>query len=213
VNLDVPTEPNLDPRARILCAALDGFLRQGYHGTSTLDIASRARVSKRDLYAQFGSKQGILAAAITERTQRMQLPLSLPTPRDRTGLAAMLVRFGAALLREVSRPEVLALYRLAIAESDRSPDLARTLDAAGRGAMHATLVDLLARAQGAGLVGADDPDDMAGRFVALLWGSLLIRLLLGIAAAPDTAETERRAQAAADTLLRLYPAADINGKP
>ena len=208
---DVPAEPGL--RERILCAALDGFLHQGYHGTSTNDIASRARVSKRDLYAQFGSKQGILAAAIAERTQRMQVPLSLPTPRDQGGLLAMLVQFGAAVQREVSQPGVLALYRLAIAEADRSPDLALTLDAAGRGATHATLVDLLARAQAAGLVGAGEPDTMAGRFFALLWGSLLIRLLLGVAEAPDAAETERRARAAAETLLRLYPAADVKRTP
>jgi AcrR family transcriptional regulator len=192
-------------RDRILCAAFEGFLREGYHGTSTLDIATRAKVSKRDLYAQFGSKLGILAAAVAERTRRMQVPLSLPTPRDRTALAAMLTMFGAAVLREVTRPEVLALYRLAVAEAERSPDLARTLDAGGRAAVQARLIDLLGRAQAAGLVGTGDLEQMAGQFVSLLWGALLIRLLLGVAELPEPEAIERRAEAATQALLALYP--------
>jgi AcrR family transcriptional regulator len=195
----------MEPRERILRAAFEGFLRQGYHGTSTLDIATRARVSKRELYAQFGSKQGILAAAINERSRRMQLPLALPTPRDRDGLAAMLVTFGTAVLREVSRPEVLALHRLAVAEAERSPDLACTLDTAGRGANQATLADLLGRAVSAGLIGGGDPQTMATQFIALLWNTLLVRLLLGVANPPDDADIERRAQAATASLVALYP--------
>ncbi len=197
--------PAADLRERILCAAFDGFLKQGYQGTSTLDIATRAKVSKRDLYAQFGSKQGILAAAITERARRMQVPLSLPTPRDRAGLETMLIAFGAAVLREVSRPEVLALHRLAIAEAERSPDLARTLDAGGRATNTARLVDLLGRAQTAGLLGDGVLEEMAAQFISLLWGSLLMRLLLRVAEPPDAAAIEQRAKAAAEALLALYP--------
>jgi AcrR family transcriptional regulator len=56
---------NLPPRQRaILAAAFSVLMDQGYAGASTLEIATRAKVSKRELYAEFGSKQGILEALI-----------------------------------------------------------------------------------------------------------------------------------------------------
>src|SRR2546429_5911023 len=49
-------------RRRILEAAFSTFMERGYAETSTLEIATRARVSKRELYALVGSKQGVLMA-------------------------------------------------------------------------------------------------------------------------------------------------------
>ena len=69
-------------RRRILRAAFEEFMQRGYAGTSTLDIASRAKVSKRDLYAEFGSKHAMLEACIAERAERMRQPLQLPAPRE-----------------------------------------------------------------------------------------------------------------------------------
>ncbi len=51
-------------RARILEAAFAAFTRNGYAATSTLEIATRARVSKRELYAAVGNKQEMLIACI-----------------------------------------------------------------------------------------------------------------------------------------------------
>jgi AcrR family transcriptional regulator len=195
-----------DLRGRILNAAFGAFAELGYAGTSTLEIATRAKVSKRDLYAQFPSKQAMLAAAIGERARRMQIPLRLPAPAERTALRTMLERFGAAIVNEVTRPEVIAIYRLAITEAERSPDVARTLDTAGRASSTAALMELLRGAQALGMIGPGDPEAMAARFFGLLWENLLVRLLLGVSPAPAPAEIERRAAAAADALLTLYPA-------
>ena len=84
-------------RDRILEAAFDAFMRFGYSGASTAQIARLARVSKRDLYAHFGSKQAMLAACVSERAGRMRQPLSLPTPTDRKGLHETLIQFGTAV--------------------------------------------------------------------------------------------------------------------
>ena len=51
-------------RDRILTAAFEAFRERGYVATSSLEIATRARVSKRDLYALVGNKQQMLIAAI-----------------------------------------------------------------------------------------------------------------------------------------------------
>jgi AcrR family transcriptional regulator len=195
-------------RERIVGAAFCAFMERGYAGASTLDIARRARVSKRDLYALFGSKQAMLAAGIAERAERMRMPLVLPVPRDPASLAATLVAFGRTQLREVTRPEVLAIHRLAIAEAERAPELARTLDELGRAGSRAALIGLLSAAQAGGLLGPADAATMADTFLSLLWTSgLLMRLLLRLAEAPDEAEGERRARFATEQTLRMYAAA------
>ena len=68
---------------RILGAAFKAFTEDGYAGTSTLEIARRAKVSKRDLYANFGGKHAVLVACIVSRAERLRLPPALPTPRSR----------------------------------------------------------------------------------------------------------------------------------
>src|SRR5215471_14569892 len=118
-------------RGRILEAAFAAFTKGGFAETSTLEIATRARVSKRELYAQFGSKQDILLACLTDRAGRLRLPIDLPELRDRQTLGRTLSLFGAQLLREVSDPAVVAMFRLAIAEAARTPDIAQALNDIG----------------------------------------------------------------------------------
>jgi AcrR family transcriptional regulator len=194
-------------RARILNAAFQVLMERGYAGAGTLEIATRAKVSKRELYALFGSKQGILMELIAERAARMRQPLALPEVRDRAGLAETLVRFGTAILREACQPAVMAVYRLAVAESDRSPEVAQALNTAGREANRSALIELLARAQSCGLLDCGEPPAMAAQFFALLWGDLLVRLLLRVTDPPAPAEIESRARAATETLLRLHGSA------
>src|SRR5215831_17374210 len=86
-------------RERILAAAFAAFMANGYAATSTLEIATRARVSKRDLYAVVGNKQEMLMACIAGRAKRFQMPANLPVPRDRKSLGRLLATFGARLLQ------------------------------------------------------------------------------------------------------------------
>ena len=117
-------------RDRVLYAAFSLFREHGFSSTSMLDIVTRARVSKRDLYALFNNKHAVLAAGISERAQQMRQPLDTTTPGPQTGdaLAALLIEFGVSILKTVCHPEVLAVFRLAIAESE----IARTLYKRGR---------------------------------------------------------------------------------
>ena len=206
VRLRAPDVHADDPvRMRVMGAAFSAFMERGFEGASTLEIATRAKVSKRELYALFATKQAMLSACIAERTKLMRLPLELTAPQDVDALAGTLATFGAAVLRVICHPAALAVYRLAIAEADRSPEVARTLDAAGREANHRELAQLLAFAQTHDLLGGGDPGAMAEQFLALLaGGGLLPRLLLRLIEPPGAAEIERRAQAATQALLMLH---------
>ncbi len=196
---------------RILGAAFKAFTEDGYAETSTLEIARRAKISKRDLYANFSSKHAVLVACIKSRAERMRLPPDLPTPRNRQMLASTLTSFATNLVCEVSHPSVIATFRLAIAEATRSPEIAQALDVAGRGATRGALTELLASAQSNGLIGPGEPAEMAMQYLGLLWEDLMVGLLLGVAARPEPAEAERRAAKATAAFMQLHPDTAADG--
>jgi AcrR family transcriptional regulator len=193
-------------RAAILAAAFTVLMDHGYAGASTLEIATRAKVSKRELYAEFGSKRGILEALIAATAERMQVPLNPAEIGDRHALAEALRRYGATALGELTAPAVVAINRVAVAEASRSADLGRILHQSGREPNRLALGRLLGRAQAAGFIGAGDPDRMAGQFFALLFGDTLMQLLLGVAEPPSAREIAERAEAATAAVLALNPA-------
>jgi AcrR family transcriptional regulator len=193
-------------RERILEAAFAAFRKSGYATTSTLEIATRARVSKRELYALVGNKQEMLIACISERAKRFEAPSDLPVLRDRETLAQVLASFGTKLVREVSDPTVIAVFRLAIGEAVQAPEVARALDSRGREASRAALRKIMAEAQASGLL-TGRPAELAQQFAGLLWRDLMVSLLLGVAERPNPREIAVRARDAAAAFLQLHPSA------
>lgn len=191
-------------RERILTAAFEAFRERGYAATSMLDIATRAHVSKRDLYALVGNKQKMLIVAIAERAKRFQAPADMPVLGDRTTLAQVLTVFGTRFVREVSDPQVVAVFRLAIAEAVQAPEVAQTLDSFGRETGRAALRHIMTQASAAGLIDGS-PAALAEQFAGLLWRDLLVSLLLGVAQRPNLRAIEARARDAAVAFLRLHP--------
>ncbi len=194
-------------RARILDAAFAAFMKSGYAATSTLEIATRARVSKRELYALVGNKQEMLIACISARATRLQVPADLPVPQDRETLTRVLASFGTRLVREITDPTVIAVFRLAIAEAVHAPEVARALDSIGREASRAALRRIMAQSQASGLLNGR-PAELAEQFGGLLWGSLMVSLLLGVANRPNSREAAARAQGATSAFLQLHPPPD-----
>lgn len=192
-------------RHRILEAAFAAFMERGFAATSTLEIATRAKVSKRALYEEVGNKDAMLVACIAERARRLQIPADLPQPTDRVTLRQILSAFGAQLLRETTDPTVVAVYRLAAADAVSAPAVAHALETTAVAPTRAALRELMSRAQAARLL-AGDTGEMAECFAGLLWGSLMVNLLLRVAERPGQRELARRAEHAADALLRIYPA-------
>ncbi len=191
-------------RQRILEAAFAAFMERGFAATSTLEIATRAKVSKRALYEEVGNKDEMLLACIAERARRMQIPADLRELRDRPTLKRTLSVFGAQLLRETTDPTVVAVFRLAIAEAVTAPAVARALEITAVAPTRAALRDVMSRARAARLLDGE-AGEMAECFAGLLWGSLMVNLLLRATERPSPRDIARRAEQAADALLRLYP--------
>jgi AcrR family transcriptional regulator len=196
---------SLEPRRRcILEAAYGVLLERGYAGANTLEIARRARVSKRELYAEFGNKSGLLRALITATAGRMRVPLEVDRVADHDTLRSVLVRYGTTALTELTRTPVLALNRLAIAEAGRSNEMGRILEQDGREPNRRALIALLEKAKLAGVLRNGEPELMAGQFFSLLMGDLMTRLLLGVIEPPGSREISKRAAAATAALLALH---------
>ncbi|CAN7625223.1 TetR/AcrR family transcriptional regulator [Trinickia sp. LjRoot230] len=189
-------------RGRILEAAFMAFTKNGYTASSTLAIATEARVSKRELYALVGNKQEMLIACIRERAKRLQAPADLPVPRERETLARVLTSFGAQLVREISHPAVVAMFRLAIAEAIHAPEVAKTLDSIGRETMRTALRKIITGARASGLL-TGRPAELTEQFGALLLSDLMIRLLLGVAPPLQPRDITKRANNATEAFLRL----------
>jgi len=198
-------------RQRILGAAFSAFTELGYSRTSTLEIATRARVSKRELYALVGNKLDMLVTCIRDRSERFPLPADLPDSTDREMLRAVLTRFGERFLKEVTDPDVVETFRIAIAEAIRAPEVARALEELGRERGRSVLRGALARAREGALL-SGEPDEMARQFFVLLWGDLIMNLLLRTVKPPTGAEIARRSAEAASALLVLHPARGVARK-
>lgn len=196
----------LPPRRRaILIAAVGVLMEKGYARAGTLEIATRARVSKRELYAEFGSKRGILEALIATSAADMQAPLTPAEIGDRHALAAALTAYGVAALTTLTNPYVLAMYRLAIAEAPADTELGEILDVKGRQPNRRALVEIVRRGQAAGFVGAGEPERLGQEFFGLLMGDLMIWLLLAVSEPPSVDDIKGRAERATQAMLALHP--------
>jgi len=191
-------------KQRIREAAFSTFVEKGYAGTNTREIAARARVSKRELYALYEDKQAMLADCIRFRAERSRQPLQLEPVQEMPALRSALEAFGTSVLTELTHPAAVAVFRLAVLEAQKSPQVVRTLNTLGKEANTETLVRFLKQAQKAKLLAPGNPTTMARQFMALLWGGTLLSLLLGSEGAPSPKEARKRAKEAVEALVRLY---------
>lgn len=190
-------------RARILNAAFEVLQARGYGATQTREIAARAKVSKRDIYRHFGNKDGIFAALVAARAERMRGPALNPAVDSREAFATTLRHVGANLLEQLYDPAVVSMFRLAIASAEGSAGLARILERTAFQPINRALTDMMGRAVEA-RVATGEPPRLAEQFVALLTGRTHVAILLGIAKPPRRADRARHSAAAVDAFLNLY---------
>ena len=117
-------------RERILVAATELFLAEGYGSTSIEAVARRAGVSKRTLYDRFDDKSALFAAVVHRIIEQTRPPPDVPLVEGTT-LADILRRLALLILRAALSPQAIALHRLVNAESARFPELVRAVASDG----------------------------------------------------------------------------------
>lgn len=193
-------------RVAILDAAGALFVSRGFQATTTLEVARRARVSKRDLYRLFPSKQDLLNAMVAHHSRAMLLPPDLPEPEDRAAFLDSLAQFGERMLSRYLAPRRIAYMRLAAAEAARSTALGTALIDNGARPVRDSVDRFLAAAVRRGILDAADADLVRDAFLNTLVGPYVLFVVVGARPVPDEAEiADRSAQAVAVVRRLLQP--------
>jgi len=160
-------------RAAILSAAREAFLDRGFLRTTLEDITRKAGGSRATIYAEFGSKEGLLAAIVSE-----VLASVLATPIFDGPPEVVLQSLAHAYMAKLMAPDSLAMYRMVVGECAHLRDLGRAVFAAGPEAGAQVLADYLRRAAVAGDLRIADPDRAARQFIGMVEGDLHRRALM-----------------------------------
>jgi len=186
-------------RKALLQAAADVFFEQGYFATSIDAIIERAGGSKRNIYSEFGSKQGLFIALVMENADAALATLSVPEA-DGDDLEATLTTFGQHLMDVYMSPTVVGIFRVAVTEAHRFPELAKAFHDQGPGRATRGLAEVLGAARRRGDIRAEDCQQLARHFVGLIRGDLHLQVVLGLRP-PPSPDQAREAVASA---VRLF---------
>jgi AcrR family transcriptional regulator len=156
-------EPTGGCRSRLIQAATDAFLEEGYRA-SVDRIAARAGVAKQTLYNNFTNKEELFREVGKLLADSIGMELCL----TRDGLSQTLYNFGMELRNRTLTDKGLAIYRSFHIEAARVPEMA----AAIHGRVVARLTEIVAgylkRAMDKGEIKQDEPEFAAEMFLSML---------------------------------------------
>ncbi|MPV37401.1 TetR/AcrR family transcriptional regulator [Georgenia subflava] len=190
-------------RATILDAAVRLFLESGYDRTSLARVAEGAGVSRATLFKQFPTKAALFEATVLAAGGSPDAePVDLPTGDFHAGLVVL----GRAYAELLTRPHMVALMRVVIAESPRFPELReRTFDF-GTLPVLAALGRYLRAEHAAGTADIEDPDVASAQFLGMIASAIFWpRLVHGTWSITDD-EQLRAVDEAARTIAARYAA-------
>jgi AcrR family transcriptional regulator len=168
---------------RVLDAARTIFLERGFEGASIDEIAQAARSGKQTIYTRFRNKRELFTAVVMrDVTSRIARSRSA-VPRG-ASIEERLVSAGTFILNSSLEPERIGLLRLAIAESNRFPDLASAVSRTAYGVsteVGARLLGEITQSDEVGTLPAFAPEHLATTarfFLNLIVVPFLMRSLL-----------------------------------
>jgi TetR/AcrR family transcriptional repressor of mexJK operon len=110
-------------RERVLDAAVQVFLANGFDQTSMDAIAARAGVSKTTVYAHYADKFALFRAVVERSGQSLAVQMDETRLREGQDPQARLTQLVLIVLEGTTAPEFLAFLRVMVSESARHPDL------------------------------------------------------------------------------------------
>ncbi len=195
----------------LLDAAAKVFLEKGFEQATMLEIAKRSNSSKGTFYNRYPTKESLFAAVMQRGANRVEAELAglVVSSGD---VRHVLRYFSMKLLEIVLHDETLELYRLAVAQARRFPELGKAFYESGPGRMITVLAEYLRGKADQGVLAIASPEAAAEQFIDMVTGMLLRRAVLGIGDRPSSRERTQRIEAAVATFLAAYSADDGDGK-
>jgi AcrR family transcriptional regulator len=159
--------PDEETRAILLEAAQREFAASGFAAASMESVARRAGVSTKTLYRLIPNKAALFEATVTDRMEQFVAGVRFRAcdGRDIEGaLRAALTVCGELILD----PEVIALQRMILADSDKFPEVAETFYKNAMQRTIATLANWLRIQQERGLIAIADATETAGMLLGMM---------------------------------------------
>ena len=198
-----------DRRAAKLAVAREAFLRDGFAAASMSEIAATIGGSKATLYSYFPSKRELFAAVIERECRDRFAPVfAFEVGESQGDLGEVLRRFARRFLDLLLADDMIAFYRLIIAESARFPEIGQATYQIGVQHGLNRLSEYFAAAMARGALRPADPTVAARQFLELCSGELHRKRLYGIAVADVDADADRQTRNTVSTFLAAFGADD-----
>jgi len=181
------------------------FMRDGFEGASVDDIAREAQVSKATLYSYFSDKRVLFMEVAQSECRRIaqdtldSVDFTAPV-RDVLGQACR------KMMRFFYSDFGVSMFRIAVAETARFPELGQQFYRNGPMDGHAKLVFYLRHAVEKGDLVIDDIELAAAQLPQLCKADMHEKLLFGIVETVSEQEIDRIASGAVDLFLARYSA-------
>ena len=195
----MPLHPKVE---QILTGARATFVDLGYEGATVDEIARRAKVSKPTLYVHLGDKRAIFAAVLKRDFEAQARNIFTAVPEDVPVEAALrdIARHYIAFLLSEPAQE---LFRIAVAEARRFPELGLAFYDSGPGLGVARLAAYLRAASAREELVVDDVELAAHQFTELCRADLFYRRLFR-GEVPRDRDIRRTADAAVSMFIAAY---------
>lgn len=192
-------------RREIIALAGSMFLAKGYGPVTMAAVAAELGGSKGTLYGYFQNKEELFDAFITIAGETVFEPLhSEFTLAD--GPEAALGTFGLNYLKLLLNPDIIAIIRLVVSESLRSPELAEIFFRVGPRRVSDLFDNLFQHLRLAGFLAADSTR-AALEFKALCEAGLYEPYLLGGRERPTQKDMVEAVESAVQTIQARYGSA------
>jgi AcrR family transcriptional regulator len=195
-------------RERILEEGRRLFLSKGYAGASVNEIVRRAGGSLATLYSEFGSKEALFAEIMRRRAHVLYGWNEVECFRQKSGRDA-LAALARRLLERVLEKDSLALYRIAVAEGPRFPELRKAVLEDSFPLFIQSLGEALIEI---GIATRKDCAALAEEFLSLLHGQLVFRA--ACSGAPTVSEKciAQHVENVVDRFLALHPLRKVRSR-
>jgi AcrR family transcriptional regulator len=193
--------PDEETRAVLLDAARKEFASSGFAASSMESVARRAGVSTKTLYRLIPNKAALFEATVTERMERFASGVRFRACDGgdiEDALREALVVCGELILD----PEVIALQRVILADSDKFPEIAETFYKNAMLRTVATLANWLKVQHERGWIAVADARQTAGMLLGMLVFQPQRDVLFGHKPPPTHAQIAERACDCAALFLR-----------
>ena len=188
---------------QVIKGAQEIFARDGFMGASVDDIARAAGVSKATLYSYFPDKRELFVGVWMAECDRFSAEAEARVPEG-AAIDEFLMINGLHIVRFMLSEAGRELYRLAIAEISRFPELAQRFQKQGLGQLRDRFARQLRLRAAAGDLRIEDFTLAAEQFVQLTRAGFADRHSLNLVDEITEADVQASVKAAVEMFLARY---------